>query len=715
MKKTPRLLVTAFICFLSTLTFAQVSLSNYSTYTLEVIPFKSQFDNILTEKDIDLTFDNLTRVDENGDLFIRVNFIEGLKSNFLLQTAIPGTGFAYRIAYLMPRYRVSIIDKNGILIMQKNYGGEKRAALYGEAERIGSVEDLKFEWETNRDEFYSLLESQPEELPQQEMYEEIRIAVLKKAQELATENNETLAEVPQQPTPETPIAVAEPATKDSELENPIEQPQETRKRPPSKPNKANVNIYRRPEPVRTKKEDPSEPKLSTTAEQIFDLNGFLTVDACSKYSYQVTNNHPFATLTMVMQDKPENESDEYILGPGETKFFRGLPDRNAWIKALYEKGDFQEDQITVKEELNLIASDENKPRVVTTLLDQFFQQVKPNIVFAPKFDSDTDEVTDYVPENNFWQEQLRAFLAQQTYTKLTKGEQNKIARETVKLLKVRALRTISESIEKDLNDESQQKLIYPIIKASKNFRNITPFLAFEYSQSAFLNEGISEYWNQQTANRASISFRLPFEWQLSKRKTGSYSTLNIKASFESLTLDFNQDAFQAYAIDPLGTFLEPEQILPEDQFSIQATQLSAGLAWKFYFPLPIVEIEGGAFYSHKTRLLWGQDQGQFPRKLFSPENEIISDVVDLSSFRPYFGAKIGIPFYLSGYKFDCDSNLRNIHVFAGFRMYPVNFSKNDNYDVFIRDAADIDFIPIPLEDGKSKFLMHLMIGGAIEF
>ncbi len=711
MKKAPHLLIIAFFCFLGSFSFAQVSLSNYSTYTLEVVPFKSQYDNILTEKDIELTFSNLTRVTENGDLFIRVNFIQGLKSNYLLQTAIPGTGFAYRIDYRMPRYRVSIIDQNGILLLQKMYGGEKRNTLYGESERIGSVEDLKFEWETNREEFYARLESQPEELPEQEMYEDIKIAVLEKAQELATENSQAVA-VAQEPTPETPM-VAE--NTETEVETPQEQPQEIRKRPESRPSKANVNIYRRPDRKKTKTEDPSEPKLSTTSEQIFDLNGFLTVDACSKYSYQITNNHPFATLTMVMQDKPEDESDEYILGPGETKFFRGLPDKNAWIKALYERGDFQEDQINVKEELNLIATDVNEPRVVTTLLDQFFTQVKPNIVFAPKFDSDTDEVTSYEPENNIWQEQLRAFLAQQTYTKLTKGEQNKIARETVRLLKVRALRTISEKIEQDLDDESQQKLIYPIIKASSNFRNITPFLAFEYSQSAFLNEGINEYWHQQKANRASISFRLPFEWQLNKRNTGSYSTLNIKASFESLTLDFNQDAFQAYAIDPLGTFLEPEQVLPEDQFSIQATQLSAGLAWKFYFPLPIVEIEGGAFYSHKTRLLWGQDQGQFPRKLFSPENEIISDVANLSSFRPYFGAKIGIPFYLSGYKFDCDSNLRNIHLFAGFRMYPVDFSTNDNYDLFIRDAADIDFIPIPLEDGKSKFLMHLMLGGAIEF
>ena len=266
MKKTPRFLVTVFICFLSTFLFAQVSLSNYSTYTLDVVPFKSQYDNILTEKDIDLTLTKLTRVEENGDLFIRVNFVLGLKSNYLLQTAIPGTGFAYRIDYQMPMYRVSIIDKNGILLLQKMYGGEKRNAIYGEEESIGSIEDLKFEWETSREEFYAELERQPEELPQQEMFEEIRVAVLNKAQELATENGTAIATgIDTSPVAETPIVAAE------------EQIQETRKRPESRPNKSNVNIYRRPDPKRTKEEDPSEPKLSTTSEQIFDLNGFLSV------------------------------------------------------------------------------------------------------------------------------------------------------------------------------------------------------------------------------------------------------------------------------------------------------------------------------------------------------------------------------------------------------------------------------------------------------
>lgn len=706
MKKSPHWIFTAFICLLTTLSFAQVSLSNYSTYSLEVLPYKTQYGNILTEKDIDLTFNNLTRVDENGDLYIRVEFIRGLKSNYLLQTAIPGTGFAYRIDYRMPRYKVSIVDKNGVLVLQKMYGGEKRDALFGEFESISSIDDLKFEWETNRDEYYTKLESQPEEIPEQEMDEELLVAIQGKSQEMPTAQPTSVQSSPA-PVP----AVETPAPVVPEPTEPIAQ--ETRKKPESRPSKANVNIYRRPEKNKTKVTDPSEPKLSPSSEQIYNLNGFIEVDACSKYSYQLRNKHPFATMTVYMQDKPENDPEELVLTPGETKFLSGLPHKHAWIVATYQRGDFQEDQIIAKEDLNMIVSDDANPRIVTDLLDQFFTQVKPQIMFAPKFNDKTDEVTDYVPENKVWQEQLRAFLAQQN-TNLTKGEQNKIARETEKLLAIKAIRGISEKIEQFIDSEDQQKLIYPIIKASKNFRNVTPFIALEYSQSAFLNEGISDFWNRQQAHRASVSFRLPFEWQVNKRKSGAFSTLNIKASFESIRLDFNQADFRAYAIDPGNNFPDPEPVLEGDQFAIQATQLSAGLSWKFYFPLPIVEIEGGAFFSHSTRLLWGQDQGQFPRSLFSPENEIITDVADLSSFRPYFGAKIGIPFYLSGYKFDCDSNLRNAHIFAGFRMYPIDFSMNENYNVFIRDAADIDFIPIPL-DGQSKFLMHLMIGGAVEF
>ncbi|GEM_PF-4628848 len=702
MKKTPRWLITALVCFLASLSFAQASLSNYGTYSLEVTPFRTPYGNILTEKDIELHFNNLTEVPENGNLYIQVDYIRGLKSNYLLQTAIPGTGFAYRIDYTMPKYKVSIIDNNGLLLLQKIYGGEKRAALFGEFESIASVEDLKFEWEANRDEFYARLESQPEELPKQEMDEELKVAILQKAKELATG---------------APIADNTSSTQQPTITEEPTQPvaQDNRKRPDSRPSKANVNIYRRPDPKRTKVEDPSEPKLSSTSEQLFNLNGFIEVDACSKYSYQLKNIHPYATLTVFMQNKPEQELDEVILGAGETKFFSGLPHKLAWIKATYLKDDFQGDQIDIKENLNLIASDENTPRIVTTLLDQFFAQIKPNIIFVPKFDDRTDEVMDFVPENKVWQAQLNDFLNKQTTAKLTKGEANKIARETEQLLVIRALRTISKKIEQNLESENEQKLIYPIIKASDNFRSVTPLLAFEYSQSAFLKEGVSEFWNQQQAHRASLSFRLPLEWQINKRKTGSFSTLNVKASFESIRLDFNQSQFHAYAIDPLSAFQEYEQVLPEEQFSIQATQLSAGLSWKFYFPLPIVEIEGGAFFSHQTRLLWGEDQGQFPRTLFSPENELISDVVDLSSFRPYFGAKIAIPFYFSGYKFDCESSLRNIHLFAGIRMYPVDFTENTNYNIAIRDAADIDFIPIPLQAGKSKFLMHLMIGGGVEF
>ena len=541
------------------------------------------------------------------------------------------------------------------------------------------------------------------------MDEELQVAIVQKANEITTATEAPIADnstPPQQPQqPEVTEAPTQPVAQDN------------RKRPDSRPSKANVNIYRRPDPKRTKVEDPSEPKLNSTGAQLYNLNGFIEVDACSKYSYQLKNIHPYATLTVFMQNKPEAELDEFILGAGETKFISGLPDKLAWIKATYLRDDFQGDQIDIKENLNLIATDENQPRIVTTLLDQFFAQVKPQIIFVPKYDDKTDEVMDYIPENNVWQAQLRDFLEKQTISKLTKGEANKIARETEQLLVVKALRTISEKVEKNLesDNEDDQKLIYPIIKSSDNFRSITPLLAFEYSQSAFLNEGISEFWNQQQAHRASISFRLPFEWQINKRKTGSFSTLNVKASFESIRLDFNQDQFQAFAIDPQGAFQEFEQVLPEEQFSIQATQLSAGLSWKFYFPLPIIEIEGGAFFSHQTRLLWGEDQGQFPRTLFSPENEIISDVVELSSFRPYFGAKIAIPLYFSGYKFDCESSLRNIHLFAGIRMYPIDFTENNNYNVAIRDAADIDFIPIPLQEGQSKFLMHLMIGGGIEF
>lgn len=691
MKKLTLLLTSVLVCLISINSSAQVSLSNYSTYNLEVIPFRSDYQNVLTEKDVNLNFNNLTQVADNGDLYIRVSFISGLKSSYLLQTAIPGTGFAYRCAYIMPSYRVSIIDKNGNLILQKIYGGQKQEAVFGEYSSISSPEDLKYEWEANRVAFYQQLESSPEEPIIQEMDEELAIAVQRKAQEIAT------GEV--QPTQSEEVQEAEEERKITHTGKP------------------RTNIYkpnkRNPKPE-NKKDDPSEPKLSTTSEQIFDLNGFIEVAACSKYSYQLLNNHPTATLTVYIQRKPELDAEEVLLGPGEGKFFRGLPHKHAWIIATYLKEDFQGDQILLKEELNLLAGEDNSPRVITDLLDQYFQQIKPHIVFAPVLDNN-DEVIGLESENDQWKNSLKEYLSAQTVASINKSNQTKIVELTEALLSAKALRSVSEKVEKTLDSEDDQKLIYPIIKSSKNFRNVTPLLSVEFSQSlSVIGSGINNFWDKPSNSRASISFRLPFEWQLSRRKSGSYSTVHVKASYESLTLDFNRD-FQAFAIDPESAFEEPEAVIPDEQFAIQTTQLGAGLAWKLYFPLPIVEIEGGAFFSHKTRLLWGQDRGQFPRSVFSPENEIIPDVVNLSSFRPYFGAKIAVPFYFSGYKFDCDSKLSNVQIFAGFRMYPVNFVENTNYKVFIKDAALIDFIPIPLQEGQSKFLMHLTIGGAVEF
>ena len=83
----------------------------------------------------------------------------------------------------MPQYRVSIIDKNGNLLLQKNYGGEKRKALFGEFESISSIEDLKHEWKANRSEFYAALEDSEENRSVQEMDEALKLAIKKKNRE----------------------------------------------------------------------------------------------------------------------------------------------------------------------------------------------------------------------------------------------------------------------------------------------------------------------------------------------------------------------------------------------------------------------------------------------------------------------------------------------------------------------------------------------------
>ena len=166
MKKRTLLLSLVCVCVFATISIAQISLSDYSSYNLEVIPFRTHFGNTLSEKDIDLTFSDLRRVEENGDVHIRIIFLSGLQSNYLLQTAINNIGFAYRVFYKTPSYRVTIIDNKGNLLLQKIYGGEDKEALYGEFLSLSSPEDLKFEWENGREAFYKNLESSEETLTQ---------------------------------------------------------------------------------------------------------------------------------------------------------------------------------------------------------------------------------------------------------------------------------------------------------------------------------------------------------------------------------------------------------------------------------------------------------------------------------------------------------------------------------------------------------------------
>ena len=521
------------------------------------------------------------------------------------------------------------------------------------------------------------------------MDDDFKVAVLNKAQEIATGE---------------PIATTSQEETSDDSEDRTITPGKGPRKNIYKPSARNKNPS---EP------QPGDPNLNTSSDEQHSLNGFIEIAACSKYSYQLTNKHPFATLTVFFQKTPSEEVQEFILPPGQVKFFKGLPHKDSWIVAAYLQDDFLGNQIDLKEQINQFGGENATARAITDLIEQFYEKNKPKISFVPKVSSKTGEVMDYVQENDAWQEQLRTFLAESDLN-ISKANQTKIIKKNEELLTAKALRSVSAYVEKDLYGSANQKLIYPVVKASKNFRSITPFLSLEYAQSITKTGGLNDYWKDQSANRISLSVRLPFEWQLNARKSGSFSAIYLKASYELLSFDWNRE-HPVLALDPENPLNEPEAVLPEEQFAFQTNQLSGGLAWKLYFPLPIVELEAGTFFSHKTRLLWGEDSGQFPRKIFSPENEIISDLADLNAFRPYFGAKLAIPYYFSGYKFDCDSRLRNVQLFGSFRMYPVNFSPNDNYKVFIRDINSPDLIQAPLQEGNSKWLMQIMVGAALEF
>jgi hypothetical protein len=412
--------------------------------------------------------------------------------------------------------------------------------------------------------------------------------------------------------------------------------------------------------------------------------------------------------------KPEKEPTYYLLKAGDSKFFDKVPAKQAWYRVTYEEEDFKEDEMNLRDNSFSEEQESIHPQKVSSFLQTFFKTVKPSIIISPKYGLESDEVIDFEFEDDFWKRQLKAYIAQSTDADIQSISSAALLDFGEQSLKAKTLRQISKSVEMELEEEDSQKPLLPLIKKSPNYRNISPSFSLSYSQSLpVLGKEVNQYWEHPKKYRISASIRL-IEWPFLKKKTGSVSSLNFKTSYESLVMDFNR-TYEAHATDPQAAFEDPEKITETAQFAIQSTQLSAGLAWRFYFPLPILEIEGGTYFSQRSHLLWGEEATSITGNIFSSANKRVADVATLSKFRPYFGAKIAIPYYFSGYKFDCDSRLSNVQVFASLHVFSLDYNPNPAYKVFVKEGSTNNFNPVSLKSNSSKLSLHFMIGAAVEF
>lgn len=143
MRKLLLLIVVLFSTAILALATIHSPKAYYRTYSIAANPFATEF---MTFEDYHavLQVNNLTRVKENGDFEIVIEYINGLRA------AIPQASSAdarpyYSIPVTAPTYSVKIYSKEKELVLDKNYGGTQSILDFGKG-MYGTEEELKKAW-----------------------------------------------------------------------------------------------------------------------------------------------------------------------------------------------------------------------------------------------------------------------------------------------------------------------------------------------------------------------------------------------------------------------------------------------------------------------------------------------------------------------------------------------------------------------------------------
>ena len=129
----------------------------YRTYSVAANSFATEFMTFESYHAI-LQVNHLTRVKENGDFEIVIEYINGL------QAAIPQTSSAaarpyYSIPVTAPSYNVKIYNKKKEVVLDKNYGGTQSIIDFGKG-MYSTEEELKSAWNQQGTDFLQRTEFQ---------------------------------------------------------------------------------------------------------------------------------------------------------------------------------------------------------------------------------------------------------------------------------------------------------------------------------------------------------------------------------------------------------------------------------------------------------------------------------------------------------------------------------------------------------------------------
>jgi len=153
------LLLAAFLCATATIALAAIHSSKtyYRTYSVAANSFATEFMTFEPYHAV-LKIDNLTRVKEDGDFEIIIEYINGLQAS-IPQTSSAAARPYYSISVTAPIYNVKVYNKKKELVLDKSYGGTQSIIDFGKG-IYSTEEELKNAWNQQGTDFLQKTEFQ---------------------------------------------------------------------------------------------------------------------------------------------------------------------------------------------------------------------------------------------------------------------------------------------------------------------------------------------------------------------------------------------------------------------------------------------------------------------------------------------------------------------------------------------------------------------------